>query len=246
MVLEEFKLNGEVAILAASGRSWAKDLAAALAEAGAKVILAGQQIESEIKGAPNLEGNVTGMPTDLSSRDDIRNMVRQTISRYGSIDILVNNMNLEFAKPFLEMTDREMSQVMDANFTSTYRCCKAVGEHMLGRRQGKIVNIVSGAAIRGLGNATAYCASMGGVIQLTRSLALEWARDNVRVNGVGFGWMEESFGGGQGDAVARYVPMRRRGRAADIAPLVIFLASNASSYLSGHIYFVDGGVMARA
>ena len=117
---------------------------------------------------------------------------------------------------------------------------------MLGRRQGKIVNIVSGAAARGLGNATAYCASMGGVIQLTRSLALEWARDNVRVNGVGFGWMEESFGGGQGDAVARYVPMRRRGQASDIAPLVIFLASNASSYLSGHIYFIDGGLMASS
>ena len=176
MVLEEFKLNGEVAILAASGRSWAKDLAAALAEAGAKVVLAGHQIESETKGAPNLAGNVTVMPTDLTSRDEIQNTVAQTISQYGSIDILVNNMNLEFGKPFLEMTDREMTQVMDANFTSTYHCCKAVGEQMLGRRQGKIVNIVSGAAARGLGNATAYCASMGGVIQLTRSLALEWAR----------------------------------------------------------------------
>ncbi len=248
MVLDEFKLNGEVAILTGYGRSWLKDLATALVEAGARVVLAGpeKEIGNEIKEIGNVRDNVTAMPTDLKSSQEIRDMVRQAIARFESIDILVNNPNLEFAKPFLEMTESEMDRVMDGNLTSTSLCCKAVGEHMVRRRQGRIVNIVSGGAVRGLGNATAYCASMGGIIQLTRALALEWAMENVRINAVGAGWMEDSFGGVEGDAVARYVPMRRRGQPADIAPLVVFLASSASSYLSGHIFYVDGGLMARA
>jgi NAD(P)-dependent dehydrogenase (short-subunit alcohol dehydrogenase family) len=248
MILEEFKLEGDVAVLTGCGKSWVKDLALALAEAGASVVVtgSGKDIEIEVKEARNLQNRVIAISTDLTSTRDIQGMMRHILSQFGRIDILVNNLNLEFGKPFLKMNQRELKQVMGANLTSVFLLCKAFGKHMVDQKQGKIINIVPGAAVRGLVNGAAYCASMGGVIQLTRALALEWARENVRINAVGVGWMENAYGGIPEDAVARYIPMRRRGKPEDIASLIIFLASAASSYLSGNIYFVDGGLMARA
>jgi NAD(P)-dependent dehydrogenase (short-subunit alcohol dehydrogenase family) len=249
MILEEFKLEGNVAILTGYGQSWPKYLGLALAEAGATVVTAGseqKQIESGIEEIRKLGRKAMAIPTDLTSAREIQNMIDQAVSQFGKIDILVNNLNLEFGKPFLEVTEGEWKRVIDTNLTAVFLCSKAVGKHMVEQRAGKIVNIVSGGAERGLPNGTAYCASMGGVVQLTRALALEWARKNVRVNAVGVGWMENSFAGKQEDSVAHYIPMRRRGRPEDIAPLVVFLASNASSYLSGQVYFVDGGLMARS
>jgi NAD(P)-dependent dehydrogenase (short-subunit alcohol dehydrogenase family) len=249
MILEEFRLEGNVAVLTGCGQSWPKSLGLALAEAGATVVTAGsgqKQIESGIEEIRELGRQATAIHTDLTSAREIQSMIDQAISQFGKIDILVNNLNLEFGKPFLEVTEGEWKRVIDANLTAVFLCSKAVGKHMVEQGAGKIVNIVTGGAERGLPNGTAYCASMGGVVQLTRALALEWARKNVRVNAVGVGWMENSFDGKQDDSVAHYVPMRRRGRPEDIAPLVVFLASNASSFLNGQIYFVDGGLMARS
>lgn len=248
MVLEEFKLRDEVAVLTCFGQSWIGSLASALAEAGATVVVAGseQQISAVVKEIPDLQKPVTAIPTDLTSSEEIQSMIGQVIARCGPIDILVNNMNVELGKPILEMSQGEWQHVMDANLTSNFLCCRAVGEHMVGRKKGSIINIVTGASVRGLANGAAYCASMGGVVQLTRALALEWVRKNVRVNALGVGWMENAFGGLQGDLISRYVPLRRRGRPVDIAPFVVFLSSRASSYISGHLYFIDGGLMARA
>jgi len=249
MILEEFKLDGNVAILTGCGQSWLKGLGLGLAEAGATVVIAGpekKQIESGIEEIQKLGRNTMAILTDLTSAGEIQNLIDQTMSKFGRIDILVNNLNLEFGKPFLEVTEEEWRRVLDVNLTGVFLCSKALGKHMVNQRAGKIVNIVTGAAERGLPNGTAYCASMGGVVQFTRALALEWARKNVRINAVGIGWMEDSFSGKQDDLVAHYVPVRRRGRPEDIAPLVVFLASNASSFLSGQIYFVDGGLMARS
>jgi len=244
MILEEFKLEGDVAIIAGSGQSWLKYLSLALAQAGATVVVAVPEQEQIENGIGAIQ-HVGGMVTDLTSAREIQDMVDQTVSQFGRIDILVNNFNLEFGKPFLEVTEEEWRRVIDANLTSLFLCSRAVGKHMMRQKAGKIINIVSEAAERGLPKATAYCASMGGVLQLTRALALEWARENIRVNAVGVGWMENSFAGSSGDSVARYIPMRRRGQPEDIAPLVVFLASDACPYLSGNIYFVDGGLMAR-
>jgi NAD(P)-dependent dehydrogenase (short-subunit alcohol dehydrogenase family) len=249
MILEEFKLDGNVAILTGCGQSWLRDLGLALAEAGATVVTAGperKKIESGMKEIGELGRIATAIVTDLTSTMEIQSLIDQTLSKFGRIDILVNNLNLEFGKPFLEVTEEEWRRVLDTNLTGVFLCSKAVGKHMVDQKAGKIVNIVTGAAERGLPNGTVYCASMGGVVQFTRALALEWARKNVRINTVGIGWMEDSFSGKQDDLVAHYVPMRRRGRPGDIAPLVVFLVSNASSYLSGQIYFVDGGLMSRS
>jgi len=249
MILEEFKLEGNVAILTGCGHNWLKYLGLALAQAGATVVTAGpdqKQIESGIEEIRKLERKAMAIPTNLMSSREIQKMTDDTLSQFGRIDLLVNNLNLEFGKPFVEITEGEWKQVVDNNLTAIFLCSQAVGRHMVEQKGGKIINIVSGAAERGLPNGTAYCASMGGVVQLTRALALEWARKNVRVNAVGVGWMGNSFGGNKEDAVAHYIPVRRCARPEDIAPLIVFLASNASSYLSGQIYFVDGGLMSRS
>ncbi|TET42505.1 MAG: SDR family oxidoreductase [Dehalococcoidia bacterium] len=247
-MLEEFRVDGDVAIITGCGSSWLEELASSLAQAGAKVVLAAHEGEEMTKIALAMQHKgqeVLCIPTDLTCAQEIESMVEQTISRFGRIDILVNNLNLEYWKPLLDVPEKEWHQVIDANLTSAFLCAKEVGRHMVAQKAGSIINIVSGLAERGLPNGAAYCASMGGVLQLTRALALEWARQKVRVNAVGVGWMEKPFRETERDAVARYIPMRRRARPEDITPLVVFLASEASSYLSGNIYLTDGGLMAR-
>jgi len=247
-ILEEFKLDGNVAVVTGCGSSWLKELAASLAQAGAKVVLAAPDGEEVTKIAVAIqhEGQeVSCIPTDLTCAQEIESVVEQTISRFGRVDILVNNLNLEFWKGLLDMIEKEWHEVIDANLTSALLCCRAVGRRMVEQKAGSIINIVSGLAERGLPNGTAYCASMGGVLQLTRALALEWARQGVRVNAIGVGWSAGTVMEAERDAIAHYIPMQCRVRPEDVTPLVVFLASKASSYLNGNIYLVDGGLMAR-
>jgi len=248
MILEEFRINGDVAIIFGYEPSWVKVLSIALGQAGANVVIADpgkEEIERVAEEVRHLGNKTLLIPLDFTSSQEIEAMTEQVIAQFGRIDILVNSQNLQFGKPFLEMTEEEWKQVMGGNLTSVFQCSKVVGKYMVKQKTGKIINIVSGAGERGLPNGTVYCASMGGLIQLTRALALEWARENVRVNAVGVGWMENGIEVGQKDPLLNFIPMRRRGKPEDIAPLVLFLASEASSYLTGHVYFVDGGVMAR-
>ena len=248
MILKEFKLDGNIAIIATCGRSWLKELALSLAQAGANVVLAAHDGVELAKIALTVEKvgrEALGIPTELTCAQEVQSMVEQAIDRFGRIDVLVNNLNLEFWKPMLDITEEEWHQVMDANLTSAFICSKAVGRYMVKQKAGSIINIVSGLAERGLPNGIVYCASMGGVLQLTRALALEWAQQNVRVNAIGMGWMEKPIIEEEKDIVAHYIPIRRRMRPKDITHLVVFLASEASSYLNGNIYLVDGGLMAR-
>jgi len=248
MILDEFKLEGDVALVTCCGQNWLSELVSALAEAGATVIVAGPDHESIDRAgerAREMGGTAFTIPMDLTNVADVQGMVEQILSKHGRLDILVNNLNLEFAKPFLEMTNGEWGTVIDANLTSLYNATRAAGRYMVEKGTGRIVNITSGLAQRGMINGSAYCSSMGGVLQLTRALALEWATKNVRVNAVGVGWLENAFSKEQKDPMRRYIPMRRCGRPDDILPMVLFLASGASSYLTGYIYLVDGGLMAR-
>ena len=246
-MLEEFSLEGNVAIITSCGYSWIKELALSLNQAGARVTVATNDRKkiNEITSALP-EPDVLGIPTDLTSAPEVESMVKRTVSQFGKVDILVNNLNLEFWKSLLDTTEKEWHEVLQTNLTSVFLCSKAAGKYMVAQKAGSIVNIVSGLAERGIPTGTAYCASMAAVLELTRALALEWAKLNVRVNAVGVGWADKPVSKDEKDIVARYIPMKRRARAEDVAPLVGFLASKASSYLSGSIYIVDGGLMARA
>jgi NAD(P)-dependent dehydrogenase (short-subunit alcohol dehydrogenase family) len=248
MVIDQFKLDGAVAIIAGCGRTWLEEIASAFAEVGATVIIAGPELktsEGAAKGARQFAKESLSILTDLCNAREIQTLVDRISSQFGRIDILVNSFNFEFSKPFLDIMEEEWSQVIDTNLTSVFHCCKAVGKYMMEQEAGRIVNIVSGLGERGLPNGAVYCASMGGVIQLTKVLALEWARKNIRVNTIAIGWMENGNAGTIEDPIVKYIPIQRRGTAEDVIPLVIFLASEASSYLSGNVYTVDGGLMAR-
>ena len=246
-MLEELRLEGNVAIITSCGYSWIKELALSLNQAGARVTVATNDREkiNEITSAFQ-EQDVLCIPADLTSAQEVESMVKRTVSHFGRVDILVNNLNLEFWKSLLDMTEKEWHEVVQTNLTSVFLCSKAAGKYMVAQKAGSIINIVSGLAERGIPNGTAYCASIGAVLELTRALALEWAQLNVRVNAVGIGWTDKQVTRGEKDIVARYIPMQRRARAEDVTPLVGFLASKASSFLSGSIYIVDGGLMARA
>jgi NAD(P)-dependent dehydrogenase (short-subunit alcohol dehydrogenase family) len=248
MILAEFGLKGNVAVLSGCGPSWLPHLSAALAQAGARVVVtgrSGEEIERVAEEVRRLGADVLSIPLKFNSGEEIEAMTERVMAQFGRIDILVNSHNLRFGKPFLEVSEKEWKGVLEANLTSVFQYSKAIGRHMVQQKSGTIINIVSGAGERGLPNGAAYCSSMGGVIQLTRALAMEWARENVRVNAIGTGWMENGVEEGQEDLLSKYIPMRRRGEPKDIAPLVVFLASGASAYVTGHVYFVDGGVMAR-
>ncbi len=251
MVLSEFNLEGKVAIITGNGKGWGKHLALALAEAGADIVLAASSkkaIEETAKEVRQMGRRAIAIPTDISKSSDIEKMVEMAISQFGKIDILVNSPDLEFAKPFLEVTEGEWHRVINTNLTTVFLCSQTVGKHMVAQKRGRIINVISGLAMRGLSNSAAYCAAKGGVIQLTRALAQEWARDNIRVNALGHGWLSEETISEEEqlkDPLVRYIPVRRLGRPADLGALLVFLASDACDYITGQAFFADGGVLAH-
>jgi NAD(P)-dependent dehydrogenase (short-subunit alcohol dehydrogenase family) len=247
MVIDRFKLEGTTTIIAGCGKTRLEEIASAFIEVGSHVIvvcpeLQKKEILDKLRSIPK-DSFITS--TDVFNFHEVHTLVDRMASQVGRIDILINNFNLEFAKPFLDLVEEEWLQVIGTNLNSVFYFCKAVGKYMVRQKTGRIVNIVSGLGERGISNGSAYCASMGGVIQLTKALALEWARKNVRVNTIAKGWMENGSGQRVEDPIVKYIPVQRRGNAEDVIPLAIFLASEASSYLSGNIYTVDGGLLAR-
>ena len=246
-MLEEFSLAGNVAIVSSCGRSWTAELALALSEAGSAVVVVTDDQGKIAAVNAALQGrDFLCISADLTDDRQVEKAVAQTISRYGKVDVLVNSLNLEVWKPALEMTPADWSDVMGHNLTPAFLFSRAAGRRMVAQKKGSIVNIISGLAERGVPNGAAYCASLGGVLQLTRALALEWAAENVRVNAIGVGWQEKPLAANERDAMGRYIPSGRRARAGDVMPMAVFLASGASSYTSGCFYVVDGGLMARA
>jgi NAD(P)-dependent dehydrogenase (short-subunit alcohol dehydrogenase family) len=250
LVSEVFNLRGKTALVAGDGRFWARYAAIALAEAGAEVAIAGknsaklQEIVNQVK---QLGGKAVGIPTELTISADVQKMTDWALKEYGRIDILVNANDLQFAKPFITITEDEWHQVMQANLTPVFLCCQAVGVHMLQQKKGRIINITSILAERGLSNCAAYCAAMGGVLQLTRTLALEWARDSVTVNAISAGWFSEVDRPKTEEEInlINNIPSMRYGHPAEIGSLVVYLASDNAGYMTGQTQYIDGGAMVR-
>ena len=246
----EWNLSGKAAIITADRRGWTPYLAAALAEAGADVAIAGAEDSDmrEAAAAVEREGRrALAVATDVTDSAQAGAAVERVVAEFGKIDILVNNARVEFGKPFADVTDDEWKRVMDFNVSSVFVFCQAVGKHMLERGRGRIINMNSGLAVRGLWNSTAACASHGAVHQLTSALALEWARSNIRVCGIGAGWVttDEPDADAQPDLLDRYLPSRRRGHPTDLCGLLVYLASDADDFITGQTVFIDGGALAH-
>ena len=247
----EWNLTGKTALITADLRGWTPVLASALAEAGANVAVAGSgrsDMADAVKAVESQGRRAVALPTDVTSTAEVEAAVSSAVSEFGRVDILVNNTRVEFGKPFEEVTDSEWQTVMDYNVRSMFLFCQAAGKHMLQRGGGRIVNIGSGLAVRGLWNSVAACAAQGAVHQLTSALALEWSRRDIRVNGIGAGWvtLEPQTEESQRELLVRYLPSRRKGHPTDLCGLLVSLASDACDFVTGQTIFIDGGALAHA
>ena len=247
----QFNLDGKIALVAGDSRFWTKYIVAALAEAGADIAVAAQNSKKLTEAVNEARGKgkkAVAIPTDMTRSSEVAKMLEKAVAEFGRIDILVNAADQQFARPFLEVTEKEWQAVMDTNLNSVFHCCQAVGRHMMAQKKGRIINVVSCLAERGMANSAAYCVSMGGVLQLTKALALEWAMEGITVNAISTGWFAETetTGIADEDRLLRYLPLKRYGHPREIGSLVVYLASDVTGFVNGHFMYVDGGLMAHA
>jgi 2-deoxy-D-gluconate 3-dehydrogenase len=196
--------------------------------------------------------NVIEQSIDASSGQGAQVMVRQVAKEMGGIDIAVNAPDFFLAKPATSTTDADWAGVIGQNLSATFFVCRAAAKEMLKsepskeRTRGRIINVASVLGDRGLVNAAAYCAAQGGILNLTRALSQEWAGDGITVNAIALGWLEGAPALGDADPASnkavRFIPMKRPGQADEVAPLALYLASDASGYVSGQVLYVDGGL----
>jgi len=250
MVSESFKLDGKIALVAGDSEFWSKYVVAALANAGADIAVAAKnpnKLNGAVSEAKKLGRKAIAIPTDTLQVSQATNMVEQVVKEFGRIDILVNASDLRFAKPAIDIKDYEWQRVMDANLTSVFHCCQAVGRQMIQQKKGRIINLISCLAERGMENGSAYCASMGGILQLTRALDLEWAPSGITVNAIGAGWISESekTGQAQEELLLKYLPMKRYGSPEEVGSLVVYLASDTTGFYTGQFIHVDGAAMSH-
>ena len=248
-----FRLDGEVALVTGSSRGLGAAMAMALAEAGADVVLHDRCCSGETERAIREKTGVRTacLVADLMDRAATIQLVDQAVDAMGKVDILVNNAGIIRRAPAAEHADLDWDEVLEVNLSAVFRLCRAAGEKMLARGHGKIVNIASLLAFQGGILVPSYAAAKGGVMQLTKALSNEWAGRGVNVNAIAPGYMRtENTKALQADPV-RYkqitdrIPAGRWGEPEDLAGPVVFLASKASDYLSGHVLVVDGGWMGR-
>jgi len=248
-VLSEYDLSDKIAILATSGGEEAPQLAAALFEAGASVFTiarnASQLDEILIKTDSVKED---GIVANLATRDGVENAMQAFKNRHDAVDILVNDVRSMFAKPFNETTESEWDEIQFRNLKSTFLLSQQVGDLMITKGYGRIVNIISVLAERGMINGATFSVSQAGVLALTRSLAVEWGRHNIRVNALGVGWFtgqEIPLEVQREELIVRYTPLRRKGVPSDIGPLLVYLASESCDYNTGQPIYIDGGLNAH-
>jgi 2-deoxy-D-gluconate 3-dehydrogenase len=229
-------------------------MAVALGEAGADLALLARSaadLEATADAVRALGRRAVAIPTDVQVPEAVDAAVARVVETLGAVDILVNNSGVAVVKPLVETRPDEWRQVLETNLTGAYNCCHAVAPSMIARRHGKVINVASILASRGLPGYAAYAASKGGLVALTRVLAVEWARHNVQVNAIAPGWFvtpmnAEAFADASTrDRLLRDVPARRTGRPEELGALAVYLASPAADYVTGEVVSIDGGFGAR-
>jgi len=252
-----FNLHGKVALVTGGARGIGNSLSNGLAEHGCDVAVVDVDGRSQKKVISKIEKKgreCLFLLADVTDIDSINEAVGKAVSHFGKIDILVNNAGVDIRKAALEFTEEEWNFVIDTNLKGAFFTTQAVGKIMTKRRQGKIINIASVMGLVGsppYQSIVPYCASKGGVVQLTKSFALEWAPYNIYVNAIAPGPVKTTLvqpllaDKERYEAVLRMVPLKRFARPEELVGPTIFLASKASDYVTGHILFVDGGWLAR-
>lgn len=244
-------LQGKVALVTGASRGIGRAIAVALAKAGAKVAVnyqgnqkAAQETLSLIEAAG---GEGFCYQADISKPDQVEAMVKELLARYSRIDILVNNAGITRDSLLLRMKDEDWSQVIDTNLTGVFNCCRAVAKPMMKQRSGRIINISSVVGLMGNAGQVNYAAAKAGLIGLTKSLAKELASRAIMVNAVAPGYittdMTEQIAEETKRQLAERIPAGRLGNPEDVASLVLFLAGDGASYITGQVIAVDGGMV---
>ena len=247
----QYNLHGKVAVVAGDGNGLTPIIAEALAEAGSYifVVTEHQSIIDEIIPRVEKHGEkAIGIVCDSTDENQVRMAIDHLERQWPKIDILVNNYCTGFAKPFVSVEVDEFNKVIDRNLKSVFFMTREVGKRMEESGNGRIVNIISMLAERGLANSSVFCASQGAVLQLTRSLALEWGTTDIRVNALGIGWINDSNEMPQENddgLLLRYIPLGRKGLPEEVVPLIVYLASDSCDFTTGHPIYIDGGLTAR-
>jgi NAD(P)-dependent dehydrogenase (short-subunit alcohol dehydrogenase family) len=247
-----FDLTGRVAIVTGGGRGLGRTIARGLAEHGADVVVVSRTVEQVERVAGEIRGmgrKALALQVDTSRKVDVDRMVARTLETWGRIDVLVNNAGIDIIKPAVDYVEAEWDQIVDINLKGYFLCAQAVGRQMIAQRAGSILMNGSIAGSVGIKGLTPYASAKGGVDQLARTLAVEWAPHNVRVNVFAPAYFENVMQGVEhvhrDEAKERHIrewtPLGRRGKLEELIGPVVFLASDASSYVTGHILMVDGG-----
>lgn len=272
MSAEDFRVDGKIAIVTGGGRGIGRAISLTLAEAGADIAVVGRTakyVEETTEEVRKLGRRALAIPnTDVTQEDQVNRAVEQTITQFGRIDILCNNAGIVILNPVAVVPGvrlpgwegkedswdkakalEDWHRVISTNLTSALLFARAVGPHMIRQRNGRVVNTSSTSDNVGMPYFSAYCASKAGLSSFTRCLASEWAPFNIRVNAVSPGWVNTDLAKPYmadpefSKMVHEAIPLGRVAEPKEVALAVLFLASEASSYLTGEIITVDGGVM---
>jgi len=252
-MIKAFDLTGKTAIVTGGGRGLGRAISKALSQAGAFVALADMNrgdMDETIRLIQQGGGKAVSILCDVSQSNSVESMFGQALKEFGKIDILVNNAGLAWRKLLMEETEENWNRMIGVNLTGLFHCCRAVGSHMISRGSGKVINIASTSGMEGEIGYTAYTMTKAGVILFTKSLALEWASHNVNVNAIAPGWFHTPLTDPltkdpiRFKEIMRGIPKGRLANPDEIGPLVVYLASSASDFMTGSIIPLDGGQLA--
>ncbi|MDP9180476.1 MAG: SDR family oxidoreductase [Chloroflexota bacterium] len=252
----EFSLDGKAALVMGASNSIGRAIAVALGEAGADVAVATTTLARDEEVIANscsnelwaLNRKTFAQAIDSSDERDVEALISRAASELGRLDILVNAQDLPLAQPAAEIPFADWRRVMDVNLGGVFLASRAAASVMLAQGSGRIINVASVLGERGMANGAAYCAAQAGVLNLTRALALEWARSGINVNAIGAGWTEGMgiIGGDEErQKLERYLPYKRLATPEEIAGAAIYVASETSAYLTGQVIWIEGGALSH-
>jgi 2-dehydro-3-deoxy-D-gluconate 5-dehydrogenase len=250
-----FDLSGRVAVITGGNGGIGLGMAKGMARVGATIVVAGRDVAKSaaaVKELQALGAKASAIPVDVLKEDSCRALIADTVKAHGRLDILVNNAGVNVRKPPEQYTLAEWHMVLDSNLTSAFLCSHAAFPQMKKVGAGKILNIGSMMSIFGAAFAAAYAASKGGMVQMTKSMATAWAKDNIQVNAILPGWIDTALTrrareqvSGLHDSVLKRTPAGRWGDPNDFAGIAVFLAAKASDFVTGAAIAIDGGYSAQ-